>query len=307
MKSLLAALALCLPAVLAAQGSPSSHKTDCTAPEGWADVLARDPDFVVFGEWHGTNEGPDLVASLLCAEASHGERVLLAVEHSSSRNAEWRAAWALSHEGFREVLPNLGWRNREDGVASVAMLRLVLTAHALKAQGAAVDIVAFNGARDDAQRARFAHLPGQGPHEAAQAENIAEAAALKAYKLVIVLVGSLHAEIAPVPLSSAGATFPPMARQLADFGSVISLNTQHAGGTAWSCRLPPGFKRTPGQEITNDMIRCAAYEDRGTATHDRLPFIDISQAAAKAAAGRYHGVFWAGPVSASPPASPPEK
>lgn len=306
MKSSLAALALCLPAALTAQPDSPSAEPACTAPEGWADVLARDPDFVVFGEWHGTNEAPDFVARLLCAEATRGQRVLLAVEHTAWENAEWQAAWALSQDQFAAALPDLGWRGRGDGVASEAMLRLVLAAHALKTQGAAVDIVAFNGERDASQRARFANLPSQGPHEAAQAENIAETAALKPFDRVIVLVGGLHAEIAPITLSSGGAGFAPMAMRLADYGSVISLDMQHSGGTAWSCRPRPDLKRIPGQKITSDMIRCAAYEDKGIASHDRLPFVDISQAAAEAAAGRYHGVFWVGPITASPPAFPAE-
>ena len=306
MKPLIAAIALCLPAALAAQDRSPPVETPCTAPEGWSDILARDPDFVVFGEWHGTNQSPDFIARLLCAEAARGQRVLLAVEHSSYYNAGWQQAWSLSHDAFRAALPDLGWPGRDDGVASEAMLRLVLGSHALKEQGAAIDIVAFNGTRDDAQQNRFAGLPGQGPHEAAQAENIAEAAALKPYDRVIVLVGSLHAVTVPFTLSSGGPEFEPMAMRLAGYGSVISLDMHHAGGTAWSCRIHPDIKRVPGQRITNDMIKCAAYEDKATAVEDRAPYIDISKAAADASGGRYHGVFWVGRITASPPAFAPE-
>lgn len=261
---------------------------------------------MVLGEWHGTNEAPDLVARLLCAEAQRSQRLLLAVEHGAIDNPAWQAAWAMPHEAFRTALPDLGWRGRDDGVASAAMLRLVLAAHALKEAGAAIDIVAFNGARDDAQAARFADLPGQGAHEAAQAENIADAAARKGYDRVIILVGSLHAEIAPVTVGSSGAAFEPMAMRLAAYGSVLSLDMQHAGGTAWGCRTRPDRTLVPGEEVTDDMIRCAAYAYKSDGAYDRPPFIDISQAAAEASGGRYHGMFWVGAITASPPAFPTE-
>jgi hypothetical protein len=302
MRWLLAALALAFPAALAAQASAPAAPSACTAPAGWDDILAQDPRFVVLGEWHGTNEAPDLVARLLCAEASRGQRLLLAVEHGAIHNPAWQAAWALPPDAFAEALPDLGWRGREDGVASAAMLRLVLAAHALKDAGGGVDIVAFNGTRDDAQRARFAALPGQSPHEAAQADNIAEAAAKKDYDRVIVLVGSLHAEIAPVSIG--GPEFAPMAMRLAGYGSVISLAMQHAGGTAWGCRTRPDISPAPGEDVTGAMIRCAAYAYKPDAALDRPPFIAISPAAAEASGGRYDGMFWVGAITASPPAFP---
>lgn len=302
MRWLVAAFALAFPAALAAQANTPPAPTACTAPAGWDAILAQSPRFVVLGEWHGTNEAPDLVARLLCAEASRGQRLLLAVEHGAIFNSAWQAAWPLPQDAFAEALPDLGWRGREDGVASAAMLRLVLAAHALKDTGGGVDIVAFNGARDDAQRARFAHLPGQGPHEAAQAENIAEAAARQSYDRVIVLVGSLHAEIAPVTLGNGGPLFEPMAMRLAAYGSVLSLDMQHAGGTAWGCRTRPDATPVPGQEVTDTMIMCAAYTYKPDARRDRPPFIDISPAAAEASGGRYDGMFWVGAITASPPA-----
>ena len=305
MKTLLAAIALCLPATLAAQTAPLPADTSaCTAPDGWADVLAHNPRFVVFGEGHGTNESPDFVTRLLCAEAKRGQRVLLAIEHAADQNAALQQAWAGPREELVAALPELGWRGRNDGVASEAMLRLVLAAHALRHNGAVIEIVAFNGARDEAQYRRFADLPAQGPHEAAQAENIAEAAALAPYDRVIVLVGNVHAQITPYSPSADGDTFEPMTMRLAAYGPVISLNMQDAGGTSWSCRLAPDAKRVPGQPITNDKIRCAAYEDKATATPDRPPFVDIGQMGAEAGAGRFHGVFWVGPITASPPAFP---
>jgi hypothetical protein len=297
----LAAAFLASPVV--AQDTP--QPVTCTAPEGWAEVLARDPDFVVFGELHGTNEAPDFIARLLCAEAAKGRSLLLAVEHSSTQDTAWQQAWALPHQEFRIALPDIGWRNRDDGVASKAMLRLVLAAHALKESGAAIDIVAFNGTRDDAQRARFADLPSQGPHEAAQAENIANSAARKPYDRVIVLVGELHAEIAP--LSLGGADFDPMAARLRAYGTVISLGMQHAGGESWSCQLPPGTRLAPGQEVTKDMITCASFRAKAEGAIERPPHITLGDLTIPRQERRFDGYFWIGPISASPPAFPSER
>lgn len=277
----------------------------CTAPEGWDDVKARNPDFVVFGELHGTAEAPALIARLLCAEAMLGHRVLLAVEHAAYYNAGWQDAWALSPEAFRATLPDLGWRGQEDGVASEAMLAMVLDAHALQNKGAVIDIVAFNGARDPAQKARFADLPSQGPHEASQAENIADAAAGKDYDRVIVLVGGLHA--ATAPLSSGGPPFEPMAMRLRGYGKVLSLAMQHAGGKSWNCQLTQGTKPAPGQAVTDDMLACAAFPSSAEGASDRPPHIAVGEFVEPNLARRFDGTFWVGPISASPPAFPPEK
>lgn len=304
-KTLIGSLAAHLAVPLAAQVQPSEPglvQAPCTAPEGWDDVVARDPDFVVFGELHGTNEAPAFIAQIICSEARRGERVLLAVEHSSWQNSAWQTAWALPHKAFRQALPDLGWRARDDGVASAAMLALVTGAHALKDRGAAIDIVAFNGTRDDGQRTRFADLPAQGPHEAAQAENIAEAADSKDYDRVIVLVGNLHAEIAP--LSIGGPDFDPMAVRLRAYGSVVSLGMRHAGGENWSCQLPPGTMLAPGQEVTSEMIVCAASRAGAEGASGRGPHITVGSLGDRQLERRFHGVFWVGPITASPPAFP---
>jgi hypothetical protein len=308
MRILIAAFAMMPAAPAFAEETPANApaaETACTAPQGWDAVVARDPDFVVFGELHGTREAPALIARIICAEAMQGRRVLLAVEHSSWQNSAWQEAWALPQAAFREALPDLGWRGRDDGVTSAAMLALVTGAHALKDKGAALDIVAFNGTRDDTQRARFADLPAQGPHEAAQAENIAEAAARKDYDRVIVVVGNLHAEIAP--LNIGGPQFDPMAVRLRGYGSVLSLGMRHAGGENWSCQLAAGTKLAPGQEITDDMITCGASRAGAEGASDRAPHITVGNLADPQVARRFDGTFWVGPITASPPAFPAER
>lgn len=310
MKTLIVSIAAVIAVPVCAQDAaspPAPTQADCTAPEGWDAVVARDTDFVVFGELHGTTEAPAFVERLICAEAMQGRRVLLAVEHSSLYNTGLQAAWELPHDAFRAALPEVGWRGQDDGVGSEAMLQMVLDAHALKDGGASVDIVAFNHTKDDAQRARFADLPSQGPHEAAQAENIAEAAARIEYERVIVLVGRTHAEIAPLRLSSGGPAFEPMAVRLRGYGTVLSLGMKHAGGETWGCALAPGTKLTPGQAVTKDMITCSASRAGAEGSSDRAPHITVGNLDDPQLARRFDGTFWVGPITASPPAFPAEK
>lgn len=274
----------------------------CPIPEGWPSIEEQASDFVVFGETHGSSEAPALVADLVCALAKRENSVLLAVEHSSFYNDAFQQAWAGPADQLPAALAAAGWAGREDGVASLAMLRLVQRAHALKSAGHPVSIVTFNGARDDAQRERFAHLPGQGPHEAAQAENIADAAAADSYDFVIVLVGNLHAQKEPVEMN--GQAFEPMAMRLAQYGSVTSLVMRSAAGETWNCQLREDYEFVPGQPLTSDAIECGAYPHLGNAELNRAPFLSLGEFPGVPGRASFDGYFWVGSTTASPPAFP---
>lgn len=292
------------PVAAAHPGHHSEASADeergCALPPGWSEVEALDPEFIVFGELHGTAEAPEFVSDLVCALAAKGERVLLAMEINSPHDPALQEAWASAPQDFRQALQSGGWERRNDGVGSDAMLEMVVRAHSLKSQGAPISVVAFNGARDDAQRARFAHFPGQGPHEAAQAENIALAAEAGEFDRVIVLVGNLHAMRSEV--STGGTTFEPMALKLEQYGSVIGLKMLQAPGTSWSCRLQPGFKFVAGEPLPPDAIQCAEHPSGATGEFDREPFIALPDADSEEAVAGFDGFFWVGPITASPPA-----
>lgn len=272
----------------------------CPLPEGWNAVAARNPRFVIFGETHGTQQAPAFVGDVACALAVRGKRILVAVEHSSTDDAAFQAAWRLPAAQFSEAMKRAGWAGRNDGVASEAMLILLERLHQLARSGLSIDIVAFNGAKGEAQGRRFAHLPGQGPHEAAQAENIRVAAAARPYDHVLVLVGSLHAKMRVVQHS--GATFETMAMRLGPPPAVVSLHMETAGGTAWNCQLTPGMIPEPGKRITSEDLECAAHPISGHANLRRKPFIALGALPGADPNPDYDGVFWLGTVSGSPPA-----
>ena len=300
------------PTLLGASTMPPRHssggvsapgpagKAACALPPGWSAVAARKTQYIVFGEMHGTREAPAFVGTVACSLARKGKRLLMAVEHSATDNEALQAAWRLPAQHFPAALRQTGWKGRSDGVASQAMFELLVRLHALKSEGRRIDIVAFNGARDEEQRARFKQLPGQGPHEAAQAENIRLAAEAKRYNHVLVLVGNLHARKQPVVRGSVG--YEPMAMRLAPGGAITSLNMVHGAGTMWNCRMKAGFKPEPGKPVTSEAIECASHATSGGADLRRSPFVALGPVPGSEKDPAYDGFFWVGPVSGSPPA-----
>jgi hypothetical protein len=252
--------------VSAGAAAPASRSAErvgaaCTLPDGWAAVAARKTRYVIFGEVHGTRESPAFVEATACGLAAKGERVLVGVEHESADDPALQAAWSLPHAQFPAALRRRGWAGRQDGVASEAMFALLVRLHRLKDQGRRIDVVAFNSVRDDDQRDRFRDLPGQGPHEAAQAENVRRAAEGKSYDHVLVLVGNLHARKQPV--TRGGVSFEPMAMRLAPATAITSLNMVGAAGTMWNCLLKPGAELQPGKPLPPNSMDCASHAARG--------------------------------------------
>lgn len=295
-----AVMMLGLGAVLAAwtpgQARPTPGVAECRLPPGWDQVAARRARIVVFGEIHGTRESPAFVGNLACALTSKGERILVAVEHFSVVDGDFQKAWALPDAGFVPALVKSGWAGREDGVASEAMLAMLVRLHRLAQAGRKIDIVAFSGIKDAAQGRKFAKLGGQGPHDAAQAENIREAAARRRYDHVLVLAGNIHARKHPV--THATPAFEPMAMRLSRSAFLVTLNMKVAGGTVWTCE-----PKTNGRDGEDDS-ECAAHPAWTDAKLRRKPFIALGALPDQQPDPDYDGVYWLGPVSASPPAVP---
>lgn len=281
----------------------TTHATaqDCSPLPGWEAVAAAaEGKYLIFGEGHGTEQSPQAFGDYACAVSAAG-RVLVAVEMSSNQNDGMQQAWTASPDAFREQLmkgvPEL--ETREDGVGSDAMVTMLARLHALKSAGRQIDIVAFNGVKDEAQREKFVHLPGQEPHESAQAENIRTAAEAGDYDHVVILVGSLHAAKAEFEFGS--EPWKAMALKLAPEDEVISLVQQDAGGEAWYCTLRPDATREPGQPFTDDDIVCGTYPsspDTGWSGEPRMSLWQEGDPADE----RYDGYFYLGPITASPPA-----
>lgn len=287
-------------AALALAAATAGPLERCDPPPGWNAVERRQTRYIIFGETHGTREGPGFVGDVACALAFRGERLLVAVEEQASDDAALQAAWALPDDRFAGALRALPWWSGDDGRGSEAMVALLVRLHRLRAGGRQVDVVAFNGARNSDQAARFATLPSQGPHEAEQAENIRTADAGR-YDHVLVLTGDTHAHKARIAEHS---DFEPMAMRLAPAASVTSLAMRAAGGSTWNCELRPGFTFVPGKPLPKGAITCGAHPARASATLAGPPAVGLGDAAGAEADPGYDGFFWLGPVTASPPAVP---
>lgn len=291
-------LAASAPTSAAAAPSPMAPAAEpCALPEGWSEVASRQPRYVVFGEFHGTRQAPAFIGNIACALASRKQRILVAIEQHSPDNGALQDAWQLPANRFGQAVRLVGWKGRKDGVASEAMFAMLVRLHELKTTGLPIDIVAFNS--DDAQAQRFANLARQGPHEAAQAENIHEAASRGSYDQVLVLVGSFHAGKARY--GEGAESFDPMAARLASFGPVVSLDMRFAAGTTWNCITKPGVKFIPGHPPPADAIDCGLHELKGDPDLKRAPFIGLGAFPGEEPDTGYDGFFWLGPVSGSPP------
>jgi hypothetical protein len=269
-------------------------------PTGWGEIQARNPRFVVFGEVHGTQESPALVASAACALSHEGRRVLVAVELGAESNPRLQQVWKTPREGFaaRLVADLPFFKERQDGVASSAMLQMLDGLHAMSVAGKPLDVVAFNGFRDEAQARRLAKLPAQDPHEAAQAENIVSAADSRPYDNVLVLVGNLHAR--KLPVDHSGVSFDPMVMHLMQSGGVVSLVQTYTSGTAWNCIVRPGADLKRGEPISAAKVDCGAHE---VGTSDRQPRSQVGLwSKDERGDPAYDGYYWFPVVHASPPA-----
>lgn len=302
MKQLLFVLAFSLALVSSVTTSaeePEQAATLCDLPTGWSDVTEQKARFVVFGELHGTNEGPGFIGSLACALGRESNRVLVAVEHSADENEALQSAW--NSDDFEQRLRTLLFAKGSDGRSSSAMFDMLVRLHRIKQRGAPLGIVAFNGFKDEQQAARFSNLNGQGPWEAAQAENIATASTLATYDHVLVLVGNFHAMKTSV--SRGGNDFDPMALRLSKYGKTVSLDMRYADGTSWNCLLKPGVDVTKGPVETDDMD-CGPHLTKGESDLGSEPFIRLEQTDGANGQSTYDGFFWVGAISASVPKLP---
>lgn len=295
--SLLASLFL-LVGTHSGQLEPSKLE-QCGEPAGWDKIAERDPRFVVFGELHGTQQAPDFVGRLACDLASKGQRILVAVELSAADDQKLQDAWELPVALFEKSLSKMGWRGRGDGVASEAMFAMLVRLHNLKTRGFSVNVVAFNGPKDGEKSQRFVDLPGQGPHEAVQADNIAQASNASDYDRVLVLVGNIHARMGTVTWR--GVQFDPMAKRLALYGPTLSLNMRYAEGTSWNCVLKASTTQD-AKPVTGDALDCGNHATRGGPNLGPYPFIELTTASGANHVADYDGFFWVGQISGSPPA-----
>ncbi|MEZ4239499.1 MAG: hypothetical protein R3F59_25745 [Myxococcota bacterium] len=265
----LALLAACAHQAPVSDATPAAPPPPATGVPG-LDALLVPGAVVVFGEVHGTRQGPAFVADAVRAAARTGP-VLLGLE--IERDEQPRIDAFLASDGgaeARDALVHGAFWHRpfQDGRSSHAMVALLDAARTAGAR-----VLAFDHA---------ATSPNQ--RDADMAARLAEAPAAAPDATLLVLVGDLHArEVAGLPPAP---ELVPMAMQLAQrVPSVVTLDLVAAGGTYWACLGP----------TTADCgVQDATAKDVGPIRVDR-----------SSPPEGYDGVWVVGPITASYPARDP--
>lgn len=287
----------------------SSPADQCDPLQGWEQIEEQARGrFLIFGETHGTEQSPYAFGEYICAISKPngdetGDSVLIAIEFSINDDANFRKAWEASEENFiKEITNNISdWKDREDGVASEAMLKSLKRLHTLKSRGHNIDITAFNGTKNEEQRKKFSNLAGQGPHEAAQAENINNAAKKDYYDHVVILVGSLHGQKTTENWGS--GDFAPMAMKLAETEKTISLRQFDLGGTNWGCFLRNTDHNENHSDIKPEDIICkSSNSNKPTGKITGEPRMSLWKEDHLDYDPGYDGYYFVGPITASQPA-----
>lgn len=281
-------LALCCACGHAQQTRTASAGPSACGPEiRGAESLLAPGSITLLGEVHGTDAAPRLVGDLLChaAERAGKAGVVLALEIPRADQPWIDAAISASNaSAAREALMHAAHFNAfADGRNSRAMVELVDRARSLRQAGFTIDVVAFDA--DSEQR-----VPGM-TRDGTMAANLASALSVHPNWTVLVLAGNAHVS---TKMGTSCAQPAPMGAKLVEsYGNVRALNLAHAGGTAWTCGGRPGHTR---EEV---MRTCGSQAVEGVALGD-ASFVELRD---DADACGYHGRWYVGPVTASPPAA----
>ena len=233
----------CLLALAAVQMPTADPGVACAEPGRSIAASLRGRGIVVFGETHGTQESPALVADLACHLAAHG-RVLVGMEIPRWLNRDLAAfidgdldaktlVTAARPTEMLDGTPLQGseqkwWHVLRDGRTGYAMLDLLTRVRELVTGGREIDVFAF----DDAEMWFEGEDAPAYTRDELMARNVARELDARAYKHVLILAGGSHAQ-----RSSNGRK-----RTMVDWlaaSDVFSVRVRFKGGMAWNCPWRP--------------------------------------------------------------------
>lgn len=271
--SALGVLALVVSCATAgADTPPETAPLDCGALPGTQDLLdERSETYLVFGEIHGTSEAPQAFGEIVCEAAARGP-VIVGIERPSAVTPVLQTY--LDSDGGNEArfaLLRGFFDGTEWGLSSQAFLDLFIRLRQIRQAGADIKLVGFTNEQPIGSG-------GQTPYEKRLAKVLKSAGDANPDARVMVLVGNLHARKEPYPTLGDRPGFDPMAMHLPD-GEVLSFNISHAGGEAHLC----------------------AQDGCGPHPVEGRPRLEEPALALSDSDSRYDGVWYVGPVTASPP------
>jgi hypothetical protein len=263
----------------AAAAAPKLGADACGPEIAGADAVIAPGAIVMLGEMHGSREIPGFTGNLACRAAVAGHAVIVGLEIPRVEQAAIDRFLASNGSlGEREALVRgAHWRRPgQDGRSSQAMVDLIERVRALRQDGLAAEVLAFDNEKYGAWNER----------DAGMARTILERAAAAPASFVVTLTGNLHNRVEPgLPWD---ASLVPMGVHVkAGHARTLSLDVRYEGGATWICEPDGscGAKPLPRKDFP--------YEGRA---------IDTSEAARKPG---IDGVFFVGTLSASPPAVAP--
>jgi hypothetical protein len=262
---------------------PVADPSGC-GPEipGLADLI-RPGLLLVLGDQFGSNEIPRFVGQLACRALRAGHPVQVAMELPVAEQPllDRYLASAGTEADRRALLQGLFWlRPYQDGRSSQAVLDLIERVRAQGGKEGRAHLVACDDPR----------LKGN-EREAHMAKVLLEARARTPSGVFILLTGNVHARtVKGVPWD---ATFVPLGWHLAQVqADLVSLDADYTAGTAWVCVLEPntqcGVRRVSAP-------RRVPLPPRGL-----IPYVLRWP---EPSAEGYHGHFYVGALTASPPAT----
>lgn len=195
----------------------------CAEIPGADQVLGRSGlRFLLAGEMHGTNEGPEIFGDLVCIAGQGKRAIAVGIERPGGEQGAIDAFLdAADHEAARAaLLSHKGWHVL-DGRSSEAMLALLEKLRGLKRQGRIQAVIALDDSRPGDSSAQ---------REERMAARLTEAASERPGGLVMALTGNVHASrkaIAEI------GTYPLMG-MLLPAGETLSLWIADQGGEAWT-------------------------------------------------------------------------
>jgi len=250
-----------------------------------SELVSAPPATILIGETHGTWETPLLVASLVRTVSSKKVQAVLCVEMPSKEQPLLdQFLQSDGDDAAVAVLLSARHWSGQDGRASVGQFAMLELVRQLIKQGRGVRVVAMDIEMPmfDPKNVKMAEiLQFARKRDLAMAETVLAIRKKYPKSTVIVLAGNVHTKVKKgAPWD---AEYIPMGWHVAQkIPKVVSLNVQSSGGEAWAS--------------TDKGIGIMGLHgiDRG-----RDPFIELF---AQLTDG-YHGVLYAGELSAARPVS----
>jgi hypothetical protein len=217
--------------------------TGCTPVPGADQIWSKaGVHWVFIGEYHGSNETPAAFRDLVCNAIALGKHVTVALERPTSEQAAidnmLTSKDLAAAQGSLLRLPR--WKEGMDGLASEAMLRLLVSLRELRKLQPDLKVVAFDapytgtapGARDEALGHALLLLGPAKPND-----------------LVLILTGNLHAMQASKRGYDLAAMYLPPKEILS------LLVTDRGGGETWSESTTGGCGPSQGGVVDKDTNR----------------------------------------------------